>query len=86
VLPPSLLTLQLPKDRIHNTLDIRQNLVVPETEDPPAFAGQPSRAALVGEVLIVLTAIGLDHQPMFDAGKVQDKRANRMLAANMGDA
>jgi len=34
----------------------------------------------------VLTAIGLDHQPMFDAGKVQDKRANRMLAANMGDA
>jgi hypothetical protein len=72
---------QLPQDRIRHTLDIRQNLVIPETDNPPAFAGQPSRATLVIGTPIMLTAISLNHQPVFDAGKVKNKGTERMLAA-----
>jgi hypothetical protein len=41
---------------------------------------QPRRTALIGFVVGVLSAIGLDHQAMLDADEVEDERAERMLA------
>src|SRR5260221_14717746 len=69
------------QDRRQNAFRIRENVIVPKADDTPAAAFKPCRALRISGALIVLAAIRLDHEVMLRAGEVDDKPADRMLAA-----
>ena len=67
------------KNRLEHCFGVGEDVVVPEPNDSPATARQPLGAAVIGGVLIVLTSICFDDEPMLRAGEVDDERANGML-------
>jgi hypothetical protein len=71
------------QDRAHNTLRIRENVVVPKPDHAPALAFEPNRASRIGQTLIVFAAISLDHQAVLGAGEVDNKPADRMLPTKL---
>jgi hypothetical protein len=58
-----------------------ENVVVPEAKDAPAELLEPSGAACVTIIVVVLPAVGFDDETVFDAGKVGDEGAKRALTA-----
>ena len=71
------------QDCILNALSVRENLIIPKANDPPAALFQPRRSPLVGTVVSMLTAIRLDNEAMRDTHEVDDGRANRTLTAKL---
>lgn len=64
-----------------NALGIRQHLVVPEPDHPPTLSFQPRSALPILFAIRMLTAIDLNGEFLLETGQIQDKRTDRMLAA-----
>jgi hypothetical protein len=67
-------------DYFPNAFDISKHLVVPETKDAVTMPQQPSITLGVAAVLGMLAAIDLDHEAFRPTGKINDVRADRLLA------
>jgi hypothetical protein len=76
-------SLQFCQNARGNPFGVAQNLTVPEPEYAPSQAFEPSSAARIFLVLKVLTAIRLDDQEVFGAGKIGDERPDRDLPAEL---
>jgi len=71
---------------MEDAFEILVHLVVPETQDPIALAGEvivPLRVALGVHLKIVLTTVDLDDEPMLEAQEIQDVAVERCLAAEV---
>ena len=66
-------------DRLENPGPVLENVVVPETENAPAFAAQLFVPEFVLSRERMLSAVGFDDEPGFQAGKVDDVGRDRML-------
>jgi len=64
---------------LQNAGKVLQDLVVPEAENPPTRLCQSSVADHVGAGSPVLTAIGFDDQPSFNASEVHHVGRDRIL-------
>ena len=62
-------------------INVGQNVGVPKAQHLPAMALEPSGSALVVGASGVLTAVGLDHKAVFNTGKIDHERPQRMLTA-----
>src|SRR4051812_8933274 len=72
------------RNRSDHTVDVFENLVVPEAQDSVAFALEEARALrVVGGVLGVLTAIGFNDQPCGMRAKIREVAAHRDLLAEL---
>ncbi len=63
---------------------LRQNIVVPETQNSKASSSEPGCARLIvvwGRLM--LTPVDLDNELSFDAEEIDDVRSHRNLAAEM---
>ena len=69
------------QNHLLHALDIRENVVVPKPNNPPAALLEPRGAPLVVFVIRVLTAIGFDDEAAFKANEIDDEGAEAMLAA-----
>jgi len=56
-----------------------QDLVVPEAEHPPARLGKSLISDRIGAGSAMLTAIGFDNQPSFNAREIHHIRRDRIL-------
>src|SRR5207237_9404008 len=72
---------KLAKNRQDYALGVRQDVVVPEPEHPPALAFEPSGAAAIRVVVGMLTAVCLDDHAMSGAREIDDVVADRVLRA-----
>jgi len=68
---------------LKHTIHIAQNVVVPETQHPVAFAFKKSRARHILCAVGMLPAIRLDNQLAFGTEKISDIRTNRHLTAKL---
>ena len=70
------------EDSLCNCLGIRQNVVVPESQDAIALSLQPPGTLfVVGDLLRMLATIHFDNHSAFKTHKIHDERAKRLLAA-----
>jgi hypothetical protein len=73
-----------PNDLFHNTFDIRQHLVIPESDNPITFRIEPRRSSRIGDLpFIVLAAINLNDQLRTSTAKIRDIRTDRNLFSKM---
>ncbi len=71
---------RLANDR-RDSLDLTQDLMVPETQDPESALFQPCRSTGVSvHLLRVLSTIDFDHELGLQAYKIQDIETVRMLS------
>jgi len=72
------------ESRLCDRLGIRQDLVVPESQDAIALRLQPAGTLfVVGDLHRMLATIHVDNHPAFETHKVHDERTNRLLAAKL---
>jgi len=64
---------QLSKDFFLDAVGIRENVVVPESDDPPTATLKPNRSAFVIGIIRMLPAIGLNNQTVLEANEVHDE-------------
>src|SRR3990172_6785641 len=70
------------ENSLRHSLGIRQDVVVPESQDVIALSLQPARTLfIVRDLLRMLTTLHFDDYPAFETDKIHDERANRLLAA-----
>jgi hypothetical protein len=72
----------MPNDRFEHTIDVIQDLLVPETQHSATLALQIFRAALIGlpfALLAVLAAIKLDYLARLETKEVTDVGADQAL-------
>lgn len=67
-------------DARQHAIKVGQDVVVPESDDPPTTRGEPRCPASIRRIVEMLTAISLNNQSFLDAGKVEDEGTKRMLA------
>src|SRR4051812_22752188 len=73
---------QRSRDGVENTVHVLDHLIVPEAHHPIAMCLQPQGSSLVfGLTPIVLSAVDLDDQFLFEAGEVGDEVSDRHLPA-----
>ena len=73
-------------DHLHHTLDVSENIVVPETDHAVAALlqlGGSSRIAHKAGRLVVLSAVEFDHQARGVACEVREVRTDRCLATEV---
>lgn len=73
---------QFSLDRLINAIDIRQHIVIPETQDPESLFAQPAIALRV-RLASMLPAIDFQHQPGFKAGEIDDEFADGLLSPEL---
>ena len=71
------------RNRIQHRLPLAQNLTVPEPQHTVPLRHKPSIARLIVQRIRVLRSIRFDNQPMFDAEKIHDIRADWHLPAEL---
>jgi hypothetical protein len=67
-----------------NSVEILQNVIIPETQHGPSIGFQPCssyRVVANGLILVMLAAIQLNNQPFIRAGEVNDITGNGNLPA-----
>lgn len=69
------------QNHLLDAIDIREDIVIPETNDAPAAPLKPRGPPFIVRVVGVLTAVGFDDQATFEANEIDDERAKPMLAA-----
>ncbi len=67
----------------HHAIDIRQHVIIPETQDPITFGFEKIRACPIGKLFSVLTAVDLDNQLALMIGKVGNVTADLNLPTEM---
>ena len=72
---------QLAQNSLNHSIRVRQRVIVPKSQYPPALAFEPHGAAEISLVVGVLAAIRLDHEVMSGAGEIDDEVADRILPA-----
>src|SRR5262249_10328641 len=73
-------------DRLHHPLDIRQHIVVPETQHPIPLRFEILTSLRVGENAIrpiMLPTVDLDDEALLMAGEVREVRTDRGLPPEM---
>lgn len=70
-------------DGFHDTFDIAENLVVPESQDTITLCRQVPRAIDIAGIVGVLTAIHLHDQLCLPAAEISDKGSDGELPAEM---
>ena len=76
-----LFRLQGLQDGFGHTLDVHQNIVVPEAQHAPVVIFKPLRAPGIIRVVNVLAAVNLNDEPMRYAHEITDERTDRSLPA-----
>ncbi len=69
------------QDYLQHALGPGQNIVVPEPDHLPTFIFEPSRPPGIVRAAGMLAAVEFNDHASLDAGKISDKRAEWMLAA-----
>jgi len=62
----------LTSDRLQNTLEVLEDVIVPEPKDPEALGPQPTVALGIRRAFEMLASVELDDKPPLQAGKVDD--------------
>jgi hypothetical protein len=65
--------------RGRDTIAIRQNVIVPKADNPPAMALEPRGALLVIVIVEMLAAISLHDETMHNTSEVRDEWPDRAL-------
>ena len=76
-----LLGTQFLQDGLCHTLDICQNIVVPEAQHAPVVIFKPLRTPGIVRVVNVLAAVNLNDEPTRYACEISDERTDRSLPA-----
>ena len=66
--------------RVH-TFEVCDDVVIPEAHDPESLRTQERIAFGIHRRVHVLSAIGFDHEAYLEAGEIDDKWTDRILAA-----
>jgi hypothetical protein len=75
---------QLNANPLQNTVDIVQNLVVPESQDTITLGCQSGTALLIVDLLLcMLSAIGLNDEPGMETDEIHDVGTNHLLAPKL---
>ena len=73
--------LQSPENRFDNAFGIRQDIVVPKSDDTPTLFFEDLCSPRVCVAVGMLTAISFNDEMMLGAGKIDDEIPDRMLSA-----
>jgi hypothetical protein len=69
------------KDKLGSAIRILLNVIIPQTQDSPAFVLEEIRTALIiGCRIDMLAAVQLDRQLRLSAGEIDDIRFDHQLA------
>lgn len=69
-----------------DTVDVAQNIMIPETQNPVPFFFNASRSFQISYALRVLPAIHFDHEPGAPADKIHDERTEQRLTPEVRTA
>lgn len=72
--------LQLLQDHLRDPVDIRQNIVVPKADNPPSMVYEIVGAALIADIVIMLSTIRFDDETVLTTGEIGNERADWKLA------
>src|SRR5205807_10270911 len=76
-----LTSLKLFQNRLDDAVRVREHVVAPEPQHPPAPLFEPGRTRPISLIIGVLTAIGLDDQAISRAREIHNETADRKLPA-----
>src|ERR1700730_8760791 len=69
--------------RLDDPVGVAENVVVPKSDHLPALALEPSWSARVPCIVRMLTAIDLDHKPVFGAGEIDNETTDWVLSPEL---